>query len=56
MMYTTGKLARAIATELEIQTTKVWDVLEELGYEPQELDKKQINQWSLRVSKKLFNN
>lgn len=54
MMYQVGKLAREIANELELPTIKVWDLLDEMGFEPQELDKKQVAQWTLRVSKSVF--
>ena len=55
MMYQTSKLASEIANELEIKDVcKVWDILDELGYKPQNLDKKQVAQWTLKVSKKMF--
>ena len=55
MMYGIAKLARRIANDLEIKkVTDVWDILDELNYQTQELNEKQVNQWSFRVSKKLF--
>ena len=55
MMYQTSKLAREIANDLRIkEVCKVWDILDELGYKPQILNKKEVTQWTLKVSKNLF--
>ena len=55
MMYGIAKLARRIAEELDVNRIKVWDILDELNYQTQELTDKEIAKWSLKVSRRLFN-
>ena len=54
MKYQISKLARKISKELELSSTQVWDILEELNYEAQELNDRQVQQWICKVSKKVF--
>ena len=55
MTYRVSKLAKEIANELDVkEVCRVWDILEELGYEPQKLDSKQVAQWTHKVSNKMF--
>lgn len=54
MLYRISKLARKISEDLELPMVAVWDILEELKFEPQELTEKQVSQWKLKVSREFF--
>lgn len=54
MMYQISKLARRIAEELEVNIIQVWDILESMNYEAQELTEKEIAKWTFKVSRRLF--
>ena len=53
MMYQTSKLAREISEYLELPKIKVWDILDDLGYTPQELSGKDIMKWICKVNKEI---
>lgn len=53
-MYGISKLAREISEYLDTAMIIVWDILEELNYQSQELTGKQVMQWTTRVEKKLY--
>lgn len=53
MTYRISKLAAMIAKDLDVDTTKVWDALESLGYEPQELTEAQVKEWRIKVAARI---
>lgn len=53
MEYRISKLANRIAKDLEVETTKAWDALEELGYEPQDLTEAQVKEWRIKVAARI---
>lgn len=53
MEYRISKLANRIAKDLEVETTKAWDALEELGYEPQDLTEEQVKEWRIKVAARI---
>lgn len=53
-VYAISKLSRVIGKIIgERQITKVWDILDELGYETQELSEKEVNRWCSKVEDKI---
>lgn len=53
-LYHISKLSRVIGEIIgERQIIKVWDILDELGYETQELSEKEVNQWCSKVEEKI---
>ena len=55
MMYHKSKLAREISSYLDVTYIAVYDVLDELKFEPQELTQKDIMKWTSKVEKVIFN-
>lgn len=53
MIYKTSKLASEISKISDIPQMVVWDILNELGYEPQELTQQGVNKWAVKVERKL---
>jgi hypothetical protein len=53
MIYKTSKLASEISKISDIPQMVVWDILNELGYEPQELTQHGVNKWAVKVERKL---
>lgn len=51
MLYKTSKLAREISKITEIPMMTVWDILNDLGYEPKELSKPDVNKWAFKVER-----
>lgn len=52
MIYKTSKLASEISKISDIPKMVVWDILNELGYEPQELTQQGVNKWAVKVERK----
>ena len=55
MMYHKSKLAREISSYLDVTYIAVYDVLDELKFEPQELTQKDIMKWTSKVERVIFN-
>lgn len=53
MIYKTSKLAGEISKITEIPVMIAWDILIDLGYEPKELSKTDVNKWALKVERKV---
>ena len=53
MIYKTSKLASEISKISDIPQMVVLDILNELGYEPQELTRQGVNKWAVKVERKL---
>ena len=55
MMYGISKLAREISKYLDVTMIAVWNVLDELEYEAQELTEKDVMKWTSKVERRIFN-
>ena len=53
MLYKKSKLAREISQITEIPMLIVWDILNDLGYEPKELSKPDVDKWASNVERKV---
>lgn len=54
-MYNKSKLAREISSYLDVTYIAVYDVLNELNFEVQELTQKDVMKWTSKVEKVIFN-
>jgi len=53
MLYKTSKLAREISQITEIPMMITWDILNDLGYEPKDISKTDVNKWAFKVERKV---
>lgn len=53
-MYQISKLAREISEYLDLTMIVVWDILNELNFEPQELTEKEVMKWTTKVEKRIM--